>query len=133
MRNQSPNAPQAVQSCHDILLWIIPQLDKLPRQRRYTLGERIESGLLDVLGYRVFPTYRRLRRDNGYRFRRRLRGLAQDYARGGIEIPDVSASVAAWVGHARHADSWGLRSAVLSGIVFRRSDGAASGGLQRPS
>jgi hypothetical protein len=124
MRNQSPNAPQAVQSCHDILLWIIPQLDKLPRQRRYTLGERIESGLLDVLGYRVFPTYRRLRRDNGYRFRRRLRGLAQDYARGGIEIPDVSASVAAWVGHARHPTAGGYGA--------RCSVGLYSGGRTEP-
>lgn len=49
MRSQTPTAPQAVQSCHDLLLWIIPQLDKLPRLRRFTLGERIESGLLDVL------------------------------------------------------------------------------------
>ncbi len=37
--------PQAVQSCHDLLLWIIPQLDKFPRSRRFTLGERIETGL----------------------------------------------------------------------------------------
>lgn len=41
--------PQAVNACHDLLLWIIPQLDKLPRVRRFTLGERIENGLLDVL------------------------------------------------------------------------------------
>lgn len=26
--------PQAVQSCHDLLLWLIPQLDKFPRARR---------------------------------------------------------------------------------------------------
>jgi hypothetical protein len=25
--------PQAVQSCHELLLWLIPQLDKFPRQR----------------------------------------------------------------------------------------------------
>ena len=34
--------PQAVQSCHELLLWLIPQLDKFPRLRRFTLGERIE-------------------------------------------------------------------------------------------
>jgi hypothetical protein len=27
--------PQAVQSCHDLLLWLIPQLDKFPRVRRF--------------------------------------------------------------------------------------------------
>ena len=38
--------PQAVQSCHELLLWLIPQLDKFPRSRRFTLGERLVSGLL---------------------------------------------------------------------------------------
>ena len=37
--------PQVVQSCHELLLWLIPQLDKFPRSRRFTLGERIEAGL----------------------------------------------------------------------------------------
>lgn len=38
------NVPQAVQSSHELLLWLVPQLDKLPRARRFTLGERIEAG-----------------------------------------------------------------------------------------
>jgi hypothetical protein len=32
--------PQAVQACHELLLWLIPQLDKFPRARRFTLGVR---------------------------------------------------------------------------------------------
>ena len=35
--------PQAVQACHELLLWLIPQLDKFPRVRRFTLGERLEA------------------------------------------------------------------------------------------
>ena len=31
----SPTVPQAVQSCHDMLLWLIPQLDKFPRVRQF--------------------------------------------------------------------------------------------------
>ena len=46
---QSVQAPQAIHDCHALLLWIIPQLDKFPRLRRYTLGERIETLLLQVL------------------------------------------------------------------------------------
>lgn len=76
---------------------------------------------IDVLGYRVFPDYRRLRRDNGYRFRRRMRGLAQAYARWKIDRDAVDASVAAWIGHVRHAASLGLRRAVLGSVVFRRA------------
>ena len=41
--------PKAVQDCHDLILWVIPHLDKFPRLRRYTLGERIEQGVLEVL------------------------------------------------------------------------------------
>jgi len=41
--------PQAVQACHDLIGWIIPQLDKCPRLRRFTLGERLKQALLDIL------------------------------------------------------------------------------------
>ncbi|MEW8338492.1 MAG: hypothetical protein AB2708_01470 [Candidatus Thiodiazotropha taylori] len=53
------NTPQAVQACHDLIRWLIPQLDKFPRSRRYTLGERIENELLEVLGLLVDATYSR--------------------------------------------------------------------------
>jgi hypothetical protein len=43
----APSVPQAVQSCHELLLWLIPQLDKFPRVR-FTLGERIEMRLLRI-------------------------------------------------------------------------------------
>ena len=46
---QSVQAPQAIHDGHALLLWIIAQRDKLPRLRRYTLGERIETLLLPVL------------------------------------------------------------------------------------
>ncbi len=51
--------PKAVQDCHELLAWIIPQLDKFPRPRRFTLGERIESGLLEVLEWLVEGAYSR--------------------------------------------------------------------------
>jgi hypothetical protein len=53
------NVPQAVQSCHELLLWLIPQLDKFPRVRRFTLGERIEARLLEVLELLVEAAYSR--------------------------------------------------------------------------
>jgi hypothetical protein len=34
--------PEAVHACHELIRWLIPQLDKLPRLRRFTLGERLE-------------------------------------------------------------------------------------------
>ncbi|TXH67411.1 MAG: diversity-generating retroelement protein Avd [Thiothrix sp.] len=49
--------PQAVEHCHQLLLWLIPQLDKFPRDRRFTLGERLETRLLHVLELLVAATY----------------------------------------------------------------------------
>jgi hypothetical protein len=56
MQNQTP---QAVQSAHDLLVWLIPQLDKLSRARRFALGERLEAGVLAVLERLVEAAYTR--------------------------------------------------------------------------
>ena len=39
--------PRVIDDCHGLLRWLIPLLDQFPRSRRFTLGERLESGLLD--------------------------------------------------------------------------------------
>ncbi len=52
-------APRAVQACHDLLVWLIPQLDKFPRVRRFTLGERMETILLEVLELLVEAAFSR--------------------------------------------------------------------------
>jgi hypothetical protein len=55
--SNKPKTPQAVQACHDLLLWIIPHLDKFPRSRRFTLGVQIENSLLNVLENLVDAAY----------------------------------------------------------------------------
>ena len=51
--------PQAVQACYELLHWLIPHPDKFPRVRRFTLGERLESVLLEVLEATVKSAYTR--------------------------------------------------------------------------
>jgi len=41
--------PKAVQDCHNLLIWLIPLLDNFPRAQWFTLGERLESGLIEIL------------------------------------------------------------------------------------
>ena len=36
---QKPGLPKVVDDCHELLRWLIPHLDKFPRNRRFTLGE----------------------------------------------------------------------------------------------
>jgi hypothetical protein len=75
---------------------------------------------IDLLGYRVLPKHRRLRNDNGYRFVRKLRRLATGYAKGQLNWDDINPSVQSWIGHAKQAQTFGLRERIFSGIVFQR-------------
>lgn len=78
---------------------------------------------VDVLGYQVFPDYRKLRNDNGYRFRRRLRKFADAYHHGEMEWGDFDPSVQSWIGHAKQADTFQLRQAIFEATVFSREQG----------
>ncbi len=75
---------------------------------------RVEDGL-PFLGYRVWPHRRLLPRANVARFARRLRRCQELYRAGRLSARDVTQRVRAWIGHACHADTWQLRTA-----LFRR-------------
>jgi RNA-directed DNA polymerase len=75
---------------------------------------------LDLLGYRVLPEHRRLRNDNGHRFFKKLRSLAAGYAQGRLDWQDIDPAVQSWIGHAKQADTQGLRERIFSEIVFQR-------------
>jgi RNA-directed DNA polymerase len=75
---------------------------------------------IDLPGYRVLPEQRRLRNDNGYRFIRKLRRLAAGYAQGRLDWQDIDPAVQSWIGHAKQADTQGLRERSFSEIVFQR-------------
>jgi hypothetical protein len=44
---------------YQFLLWLVPTVDKFPRARKFTLGERIESTALDVQDALIAATYTR--------------------------------------------------------------------------
>ncbi len=75
---------------------------------------------VDVLGYLVRRDSRRLRSDNGHRFRRRLHGMAKAYAHYQIDLDTVDASVQSWIGHACHANTEGLRRTLFNEVYFQR-------------
>jgi hypothetical protein len=49
----------ALVKTYDLLLWLIPQLEKFPKSQRYLLGDRIETRLLDVMDLLVRAAYTR--------------------------------------------------------------------------
>ncbi len=84
--------------------------------RKRTIGPVSEG--CDFMGYRIWPDHRRLRPSNGYRFQRKLKRLARAFHTGAIDRESARARVMSWIGHARHADTWRLRRAVLSRVSF---------------
>ncbi len=86
---------------------------------------RISEGI-DLFGYRVWPSKRCLRNDNGHRFARRLRRFAQGYKAGRLEWSDFNPSVQSWIGHASHGDTEGLRRVLFNGVTFVRSSPAGN-------
>ena len=71
---------------------------------------------VDFLGYRIFPTHRRLRASTAKRCIRRLRQKARRYVRGTLPAEPFIQSLTSWLGHAQHADTAGLRRVVLEDL-----------------
>jgi len=96
--------------------------DRLLLHPRKAHVSRTAHGL-NLLGYLVYPTRRRLRNDNGYRFARKLRRFARGYAEGRLGWADINPAVQSWIGHARHADTEGLRKHLFGRTIFQRGSG----------
>ncbi|OIO95182.1 MAG: hypothetical protein AUJ92_08420 [Armatimonadetes bacterium CG2_30_59_28] len=48
-----------VAKTYDFVLWLLPHLVKFPRDHRFTLGNRLEDGVLEILDQLVEATYTR--------------------------------------------------------------------------
>jgi retron-type reverse transcriptase len=77
-----------------------------------TLVAPVSMGI-DHLGYRIYPTHRRIRKDNAFRFIRRLRKMGKLYRKRTISFDKLNASVQSWLGHAKQADTFGLRRCIF--------------------
>jgi hypothetical protein len=94
-------------------------------QLRLTLHEEraqvypVATGI-PFLGFRNYPTRRRLKRVKGIAFQRRLKALTRAYATGEISQDRVTASVQGWVAHTRYAQTRGLRQALFDKFTLAR-------------
>jgi RNA-directed DNA polymerase len=89
---------------------------------RLTLHERsstvypVTNGI-PFLGFRIYPSHRRLKRRNGVAFARRLRRWKVAVGQGVMSADELSRRVRGWVVHAAHGDTWRLRRSLLSSPV----------------
>ena len=93
--------------------------DRLSLHSDKTFVMPVTEGI-DHLGYRIYPTHRRLRRDNVWRFLRKMRQMQGLYAENKVPLHEINASLQSWLGHARHADTQGLRTKIFAGICFTK-------------
>lgn len=54
---KQPTHPVIVQKLYDVLLWVTPLVSKFPKDKRYTIGNRMESLLIDILETLVEAAY----------------------------------------------------------------------------
>ena len=66
------------------------------------------------LGFRLYPTHRRLKRKNGVNFQRRLRRFHRAYQRSEMSRESLNRRVQGWVAHVSHADTWRLRRSLFA-------------------
>lgn len=72
------------------------------------------------LGYRVWRTHRLLRQTSIRKMRRKLRAFMLRYCEGAITQEKIQQSVASWIGHAKHAETYTLRKCVFGQFILRR-------------
>lgn len=51
--------PKVITVAYDFVRWAIPHIAKFPRNQRYTLGEKIENKLFDLLNLLIEAQYSR--------------------------------------------------------------------------
>jgi retron-type reverse transcriptase len=90
---------------------------------------RVDEGIC-LLGYRIFPTHRLLKKENALRMRHRLKKMTQQYSQGDISLDKVQQRIQSWISHAAHADTYALRDRILGSVAFQRGEaGNAAGRL----
>ena len=52
-----PKEVDAITKLYDLLLWMIPKLDKFPRSQKFVLGDKIENLTIDILELLIEAAY----------------------------------------------------------------------------
>ncbi|MFH0995523.1 MAG: reverse transcriptase domain-containing protein [Pseudomonadota bacterium] len=73
----------------------------------------VKTGI-PFLGWRVYPSHRRLKRRNGVAFQRRFALMRREIMNGGLTHAQMKDAIQSWVAHVAHGDTWRLRRSLLS-------------------
>jgi len=83
------------------------------------------SNGIPFLGFRVWPTHRRVKSSNVRAFVRRFRKQRDRYRCRQLSLDDWRSSVRSWIAHASHGDTYHLRSNLFRQMPLGRPTGEA--------
>ena len=75
---------------------------------------------IDFVGYRIWPSYRLVRKKALVRATKRFKRLSHDYEHGLVDLAHVNSSVMSWLGHCGHAHVLNGKIKCLEALVLRR-------------
>lgn len=69
---------------------------------------------VNAYGYKIHVTHKLVRNSSKKRMKRRIKAMSKKFATGLIAHADVKQAVNAWLGHARHSNSYNLSKRIFS-------------------
>lgn len=73
---------------------------------------------VEFVGFRIWPTHRKLKKKSAKKMRRRLRYLRKAYARGETTLEKINASVQSYLGVLKHCNSYSLQKSIFKNLIF---------------
>jgi len=99
-------------------LWDVLALKLNPKTSIYP-----EDQGVDFLGYRIWRTHRLVRKQSIKRMKRKLKKFQEGYREGRYTREQIEQTLASWLGHVGHANSYNLRKKLFGDFVLKKGDG----------
>lgn len=84
-----------------------------------TMVRKASQGV-EFVGFRVWPTHKKLRKKSALKMKRRLRYLQRAFGRGAVDLQEVNSSVQSYLGILKHCNSYNLREKLFGNLVWTR-------------
>jgi len=105
------------EALHGWKVKILTRMERLRMSLHEPQVYPVNTGI-PFLGFRIFPTHRRLKKKRGIAFQRRFRHLYKQWGEFQLERKRLDDSARSWSAHASWGDTHGLRRSVLSRYVL---------------
>ncbi|MGJ9460136.1 reverse transcriptase domain-containing protein [Oceanobacillus sp. CF4.6] len=80
----------------------------------------IKDGI-EYVGYRIWPTHRKLSKKTVKKMKARLKYLKNSFARGEVNVDDVRSTLMSYLGLMKHANCYNLKNKILREFVLMRN------------